>query len=377
MSLSTKTMTPKALAPEFSQILAQESPMTFARYMELCLYHPTFGYYARAPKIGKKGDYFTAPTIHPVFGAAVAKQIIEIWKLLGKPKDFVVLEAGAGEGYLALDILNYLSLEGLGFSYFILEPFEANRKQQQIKLKDHPGVSWFKSWDEIPPFVGVFLSNELFDAFPVHLIEKTPDHDLKEVYVVKEGDLLGEELSGLSQPEILTRVLPYANYWPEGYRTEVCLAYGPFLKEVAKKLCRGALITFDYGYSRADLYHPDRRQGTLLCFKEHRVFDNPYLLPGGCDLTTHVDFTALKEEGEKLGLYPVGFTTQAAFLVGLGVEKLLARIGRNTPRDVEALKLLLLPQGLGMSHWVLVQGRDLPLEVKLSGFSLSNRLNIL
>ncbi len=362
--------------PAFTKVLQRESPMTFARYMELCLYHPEFGYYARAPKIGKKGDYFTAPTVHPVFGAAVAKQIIEIWEILGRPKDFTLLEAGAGEGYLALDILSFLELKDVYLNYFILEPFPANREQQERRLKDFPQVRWFASWEEIPSFEGVFLSNELFDALPVHLVEKTTD-DLKEIYVSCEGNVLREEKGGLSRPEILTRVLPYANYWPEGYRTEVCLHYGAFFKEIAKRLIRGAVLTFDYGYGRADYYHPERLRGTLLCFREHQVFENPYLFPGRCDLTAHVDFTALKEEGEKYGLYPLGFTTQAAFLVGLGVEHLLSEIGRTNQRDVEALKLLLLPQGLGMSHWVLVQGRDLSLKTTLSGFSLSNRLNLL
>ena len=358
------------------EILEAESPLTFARYMELALYHPEFGYYARAPKIGRKGDYFTAPAVHPVFGAAVATQIIEIWELLGRPRDFVVFEAGAGEGYLALDILDFLSRQGLAFPYFILEPFPANRLRQEEVLEKHLSrIKWFKNWAEVPTFTGVFVSNELFDAFPVHLVEKTAE-DLKEVYVLfKEGVI--ETLGGLSSPKILERVLPYASYWPEGYRTEVCLAYEPFFKELAKRLIKGAVITFDYGYSRADYYHPDRFRGTLLAFYRHQVVENPYLYPGHQDLTAHVDFTELKELGERYGLITLGFTTQAAFLVGLGVERLLAEIGRTSPRDTEALKLLLLPQGLGMSHWVLVQTRGLPLQAKLKGFSLSNRLGLL
>ncbi len=350
--------------------------MTFARYMELCLYHPEFGYYANAPKIGKKGDYFTAPAVHPVFGAAVAKQILEIWEFMGKPSNFVILEAGAGEGYLALDIINYFSLREIDLSYWILEPFLPNQKRQKQTLKEQvKKIKWFATWEEVPLFIGVFLSNELFDSFPVHLIEKTAE-DLQEVYVIFEGHFR-EVLGGLSRPEILERVLPHANYWPEGYRTEVCLSYRNFLKEIAKHLHKGVIITFDYGYSRADFYHPDRQQGTLICFREHQVLENPYLFPGKCDLTAHVDFTALKEIGESFGLYPVGFTTQAAFLVGLGVEKLLEEIGRTGPRDIEALKLLLLPQGLGMSHWVFVQARNMPLPLALSGFKLSNRLGIL
>ncbi len=360
----------------FAEILAEESPMTFAHYMELALYHPEYGYYARSPKIGKKGDYITAPSIHPVFGATVAKQIIEIWEIMGKPQDFVVCEAGAGEGYLALDILDYLKQKDFAFPYYILEPFSANRLRQEEVLEKHfDQVKWFSSWKEVPSFKGVFISNELFDSFPVHLVQKT-EGELREVYIsFKNG--VKELLAELSRPEILQRVSPFVSTWKEGYRTEVCLAYESFLKGLSQKLIQGVIITFDYGYGRRDYYHEERTRGTLLCFQEHRIFENPYLFPGKCDLTAHVDFTALKEIGEKLGFCTYGFTSQASFLVGLGVERLLAEIGRTQTKDIEALKMLLLPQGLGMSHWVLIQGRGLSLETKFSGFKLSNRLKVL
>ena len=360
----------------FFSVLRRESPMTFARYMELCLYHPEFGYYARAPKIGKRGDFFTSPAVHPVFGAALAKQVLEIWEGMGSPEDFVLVEAGAGEGYLALDILDFLWKKGHTFPYFILEPFPANRSRQEEVLAPYlDQVQWFSTWQEVPLFKGVFLSNELFDSFPVHLVEKTAD-DLREVYVLCEERLV-EVLGGLSAPEILERVLPYASCWPEGYRTEVSLAYAPFFKELSKRLVSGAVITIDYGYPRPDYYHPDRERGTLLAFYQHQALENPYLYPGRMDLTAHVDFTLLKELGERFGLVNLGFTTQAAFLVGLRIELLLEELGRTTPRDLEALKTLLLPQGLGMSHWVLLQARGLPLDIRLAGFTLSNRLGLL
>ncbi len=350
--------------------------MTFARYMELCLYHPDYGYYARAPHLGRKGDYFTSPCVHPVFGAAIATQILEIWEKLGEPSDFVIVEAGAGEGYLALDILNFLRLKNQSFSYIISEPFPANRIRQEEILKQYYDlVFWINDIEELSPFTGVFISNELFDSFPVHLIEMDKD-GLKEVFVVVEDEPF-EVLDGLSTPEILNRVSIFANMWPEGYRTEVCLSIEPFFKELAKRLVKGAIITFDYGYSRADYYHPDRFQGTLLCYYRHQAVENPYLAPGHMDLTAHVDFTTLKECGERLGIENIGFTQQAPFLVGLGIERLLVEIGRIGVRDIEALKMLILPQGLGMSHWVLVQARGLSQDIELRGFSLSNRLHIL
>ncbi len=358
------------------KFLQEESPMTFARYMELCLYHPDYGYYAKAPRLGRKGDYFTSPCVHAVFGAAVATQILEIWEKLGCPQDFVIVEAGAGEGYLALDILDFLKLKGLDFPYFICEPFPANQARQEEILASHlDSVTWFRDISELKSFTGIFLSNELFDSFPVHLIEMT-EEGLKEVYVVIEERPF-EALGGLSEPKILERVAPFAESWPEGYRTEVCLAIEPYFKEIAKRLVRGAVITFDYGYSRGDYYHPDRAQGTLLCYYRHQVVENPYLAPGEMDLTAHVDFTTLKELGEYYGLANLGFTQQAPFLVGLGVERLLGEISNMTFKDIEALKMLILPQGLGMSHWVLIQARGLPPDTPLRGFSLSNRLRML
>ncbi len=360
------------------EILETESPLTFARYMELCLYHERYGYYARGPRLGRGGDYFTSPTVHPVFGAALALQILEIYQRLGEPKDFLIVEAGAGEGYLALDILTYLRQKRYLLPYLIVEPFPNLRALQEEILREvKDTVKWCSSLEEIPPFKGVFLSNELFDSFPVHLVEKT-DEDLKEVYVEVQNGRVRERLGELTRPEILRRVLPYALSWPEGYRTEVCLALEPFFKEIAKKLILGAVITIDYGYPRADYYHPERKRGTLLAYYRHRVVEHPYLRPGHQDLTAHVDFTHLRELGEKYGLLNLGFTQQGPFLVSLGIEHLLSEVSAGDFRDREALKLLVLPEGLGSSHWVLLQGRGQALaSPPLRGFRLSNRLRLL
>ncbi|QJA05560.1 SAM-dependent methyltransferase [Thermosulfurimonas marina] len=359
------------------EILEAESPMTFARYMELCLYHERYGYYARGPRLGREGDYFTSPTVHRVFGATLARQILEIYELLGAPEEFLLVEAGAGEGWLARDLLDYLERKGRPFPYLIVEPLPNLKSLQEETLRPHASrVRWVKDLSEIPPFTGVFLSNELFDSLPVHLLEKTPE-DLKEVYVEVSGGEIREVLSEISQPEILKRVLPYALYWPEGYRTEVCLAYEPLYKELSKKLVRGAILTLDYGFPRPDYYHPQRSRGTLLAYFRHRASENPYARPGHQDLTAHVDFTALRELGEKYGFLNLGFIQQGPFLVGLRVEEVLAEVSENTFRDREALKLLVLPEGLGHSHWVLIQGRGLAEEAPLSGLRLANRINLL
>lgn len=363
----------------FLKILEEVSPMTFEKYMELCLYHPEYGYYTRGNLPGKRGDYLTSPCVHKVFGATLALQILEIYELLEKPSEFVIVEAGAGQGYLALDILSYLSKKGYYFKYYIIEPFSVLRAIQEEILTDFKNqVTWYESLEKIPSFIGVFVSNELLDAFPVHLIQKE-NEELKEVWVVVEKGIIREFLGELEDPQVLKIVSPYLNFWVEGYRTEVNLKAEDFYKVLSQKLRIGAIIIIDYGYPRQDYYAPERHMGTLLCYYKHRVVQNPYFKPGHIDITAHVDFTLLRELGERFGLINLGFTQQGAFLASLGIERVLYEVSEGTWKDREALKLLIFPEGFGTSHWVLIQGRflNLNLRPKLKAFMLSNRLHLL
>ncbi len=353
--------------------------MPFATYMELCLYHPDYGYYAKGNLPGKLGDFITAPCIHPVFGATIASQILEMREILGGPKDFLILEAGAGQGYLALDILSYIKKKGYSFKYAIVEPFPAIRAVQEEVLQDFlDDVCWYETLKDVPPFQGVFLANELFDAFPVHLVEKR-NSELYEIWIEVKGGHIREFYERFCDPRILRRVYKYFDYWCEGYRTEVCLAIEDFYSEIAKKLIKGFFLIIDYGYPRQDYYSPERTCGTLVCYYKHRLVDNPYLAPGHTDISCHVDFTLLKELGDKNGLATLGFTQQGSFLVSCGIDRIVYQVSEGKIRDISAVKQLILPQGLGGSHWVLVQGRlySSLREVSLKGFSLSNRVNLL
>jgi len=363
----------------FLEILAEESPMTFERFMELSLFHPEYGYYSRGNLPGKGGDYITSPCVHPVFGGTLALQILEIYEILGRPAHFVIVEAGGAQGYLAKDILNYLSKKGYFFEYWIIEPFPAIRIiQEEVLAKFDSQVKWFEKPEDLPPFKGVFISNELFDSFPVHIIQKHED-ELFEIWVEVKNKEVVEFLGEISDPAILERITPYLRDWGIDYRTEVCLSIENFYKNISKKLRKGAMITIDYGYPRRDYYSFERNRGTLLCYYRHKVVDNPYFKPGHVDITAHVDFTYLRELGEKYGLMNVGFTQQGSFLAGLGIEQVLFEISKGSWKDIEALKFLIFPQGLGSSHWVLIQGRFFNLSETpiLKGFSLSNRLHLL
>jgi len=363
----------------FLELLQELSPLPFERYMELALYHPDYGYYARGNVPGKRGDFITAPCIHRAFGATLALQVLEVFELLGRPKDFAIVEMGAGAGYLALDILSYLTEKGYDFKYLIVEPFLPLRAHQEEVLSAFASkVEWYDALARIPAFEGVFIANELFDALPVHLVEKAGG-ELYEVWVEFGEGEVKELLREFSEVEILSRVYPYFPFWDEGYRTEVCLRAEAIYADLAVKLKRGLILIIDYGYPRADYYHPQRSKGTLLCYYRHRVVQNPYFKPGHVDITAHVDFTLLAELGEKYGFQNLGFTQQGSYLASLGIDKVFEEVSEGSFRDREALKMLLLPEGLGQSHWVLAQGRFFggrP-KAKFAGFRFSNRLGLL
>lgn len=363
----------------FLELLHSLSPLTFERYMELALYHPDYGYYARGNVPGKKGDYITSPCIHKAFGATLALQAIEIFELLGRPRNFVILEMGAGAGYLAFDLLSYLHSHGLSFPYYIVEPFLPLKVlQEETLLPFKNQIIWVKNLEELPPFEGLFIANEVFDSLPVHLVERH-EGNLWEVWVEFKGEEVREFLGELSEVEVLSRVYPYFVSWEDGYRTEVCTKGEEIYKILAKKLLKGLILIIDYGYPRDDLYHPQRKRGTLLCYYRHRIVKNPYFKPGHIDITAHVDFTYLKELGERYGFINLGFTQQGSYLTSLGIDKVFQEVAEGSIKDKEALKMLLLPEGLGQTHWVLAQGRfhgssSIP---KLKGFTFSNRLRLL
>ncbi|MFN3921341.1 MAG: class I SAM-dependent methyltransferase [Caldimicrobium sp.] len=363
----------------FLPLLQKLSPLPFERYMELALYHEDYGYYARGNIPGKRGDFITAPCVHRVFGATLALQVLEVYEILDRPSQFVIVEAGAGAGYLALDILSYLENKGFSFPYYIIEPFPALRSIQEEMLSSFQGhVKWFEHFGDLPCFEGIFICNELFDALPVHVIEKR-DKELYEIWVIFRENEVIEIFERITEPEILKRVSPYFNLWEDGYRAEVNLKAEEIYLYLALKMKRGLLLIIDYGYPRQDLYHPQRKAGTLLCYYKHKVVGNPYFKPGHIDITSHVDFTYLKELGERYGFLNLGFTQQAPYLASLGIDQVFLEVSEGSFKDKEALKILLLPEGFGQTHWVLAQGRFLGYKrnLLLKGFRFSNRLRLL
>ncbi len=348
--------------------------ITFAEFMALALYHPQAGYYASGKaKIGKQGDFFTSSSLGSDFGELLAEQFLEMWENLGCPKEFKLVEVGAGRGFLATDILAYLQLNYSDFyrnlSYIIIEASPGQIQQQQALIQETNKITW-KTWNEIAEksLTGCIFSNELIDAFPVHQVT-IQNEQLQEIYLTVDEGKLKESMGELSTPKLLDYFqaleikLPSSDY-PDGYRTEVNLAALDWLETVSKKLDRGYLLTIDYGYSAEKYYHPQRDQGTLQCYYQHRRHNNPYVNIGQQDITTHVNFTALEKHRELLGLETLGLTQQALFLMNLGVGDRLTNLSSekyNLPeifqrRDV--LHQLIDPMGLG-GFKVLVQCKGL------------------
>lgn len=367
---------------------SSQQRITFSAYMELVLYHPEFGYYAsNAERISEGGDFLTAPHLADDFGEVIAVQLHQIWQILGSPQLFSIIEMGAGQGLLAAQILTYSQRIYPNFfrsiDYIIVETAPAMIKSQQTRLKDLP-VRWC-DWMQIPDrsIVGCFLSNELIDAFPVHQVV-VMDDKLQEVYVTigDKNTILAETTGELSTQQLvkywqLNNINLLSDRYPDKYRTEVNLAALGWLEQVSKKLSRGYIISIDYGYTADRYYNPMRSQGTLQCYYQHAYHNDPYINIGNQDLTAHVDFTALQNQGELLGLQTVGFIQQGLFLMALGLGERIAAISSNAS-DFQSLLLrrqnlhqLIDPMGLG-KFGVLIQSQGLTSEEKkllLTGLS--------
>jgi SAM-dependent MidA family methyltransferase len=381
------------LAQYLRDRIAQQGPITFAEFMEIALYHEAGYYGQRARTMGQRGDFFTSVHLGDAFGAMLAVQLAEIWQRLGSPPSFELVEMGAGQGWLARDILihlrDYYANCYACVIYRIVEksPDLIDQQKNTLRsLQDAGAVIRWQSWSDIASqsITGCIFSNELIDAFAVHQVQKVRN-SLLEVYVTLEDDRPVETLQPLST-EAIAEYFKHANIdllspdYPEGYRTEVNLQALDWLNTVADRLAQGYLITIDYGYSARRYYNPGRSNGTLQCYYQHQVHGDPYINLGQQDITAHIDFTALQTQGDRLGLVTLGLTQQAAFLMYLGLGDRIAglvaglaggeALDRLKMRD--ALHRLIDPTGLG-GFGVLVQGKGLlgaAVELPLTGLTL-------
>jgi SAM-dependent MidA family methyltransferase len=363
---------PELIAAISSEI-AKNGPIPFVRFMELALYHPQFGYYMRQPdgadqeRIGWSGDFYTSSDVHPILGRAIAAQAKQMDELVGCPTPFTIVEAGAGKGLLARDCLAAIHAEQDGFAsrvrYVLIERSPAMRELQRQNLAhwlSKPGlVTWVEGLDGLAPqsVTGLFFSNELIDAFPVHRVQVAAGR-IEELYVdYREGRFVNcfKPLSTATLVHYLQQLNPT---WPEGYRTEVNLLAMDWMKQVARRMDRGFVLTIDYGHTAQDLYGPERKDGTFLCYFQQRANDDPFMRVGEQDMTAHVDFSSLAAVGEMQGLHVTGFTNQVSFLTGLGVEEMVGKLEPESPAFRAAIHLL-KPNGMGSTFKVLVQHKGI------------------
>ncbi len=317
---------------ELIQIIRAEiganGPISFARFMELALYHPDRGYYASGrANIGRRGDFFTSVSVGPLFGKLLAAQFVEIWEKLGRPGDFEIVEQGAHDGVFAADALRALRQSAgecfAATSYCIVEPFPIWQERQEKNLHEFAEkTSWVASIDEIAPFVGIHFSNELFDSLPVHLI-------------VSGGVANG------------------ATVWHEKFVTVAADNFAFAIANVSR--------------SGLQLDH----QGSLQVRAKQKKLSSPFQQIGLADISAHVEWTSLAEAAQSSGTRPTGFTDQHHFLTGI-ISKFFPEADFDAS-EKRALQTLLHPEMLGRNFQVLALGKDF--HEKLAGFQFGRDPN--
>jgi len=346
----------------------------FSRYMELALYARGLGYYAGgSAKLGKDGDFTTAPEITPLFGATLALFAAEL--LTGQP--LRLLEFGAGTGKLAADLLHALAQRGVAVaSYQIVELSAELRARQQQALASYPQVQWL---DAPPPaFSGMIVANEVLDAMPVPLLVRRDGRWL-ERGVALEGERF--VFADRECPQTLAAQIPDAEELADGYVTEVHPQQSGFVRVLADMLKAGdggMAVLVDYGFPAHEYYLPQRAQGTLMCHYRHHAHGDPFYLPGLQDITAHVDFTEVARTALDAGLELSGYLSQAAFLLAAG---LLALLQSESPEDVKrwlpmanAVQKLTSPAEMGELFKVLLLSHRLKLPTRFLQQDRSHRL---
>jgi SAM-dependent MidA family methyltransferase len=355
-----------SLSETVIEIVRERGPMTVAAFMDLALYDPQFGYYARAPRrSGHAGDFFTSVDVGTLFGELVEVQIAEMFSILAgdgsRPLDLV--EAGAGSGQLSADILRAAhTRDPLLYSRTALHLVEASAtaRAAQRTVLGEDAARLASSGPELPEsFTGVLIANELLDALPVHQIVMR-ENGLRELYVHADGNLGLTLRDGPLSTPALADYLERLNVTLEpGWRVEINLEACDWIQSAARRLTRGFIILIDYGHEARELYSVTHASGTLTSFSRHTAGVEPadgpppwLNRPGEQDITAHVDFTSVRMAAEQAGLTTIGMLDQTYFLLGLADLSIPENLSSLKKRL--ALKTLLLPGGLGSTMKVLI-----------------------
>jgi SAM-dependent MidA family methyltransferase len=381
-----------AVDQEIRDLIQKNGRITFAQFMQACLYSPHGGFYSsRGNRIST--HFGTSPTSHPVFGALIARQLEQMWHLLGDPPVFHVIEVGSGDGALAQSIVHAcwrMAPRLAQVLYYVAADYEPRWLQSPDHTFDWDngtgdwmspsrrdailGVQRVKTAGlrAFRNVVGCILCNELIDNFPVHRFAIQGGR-VKEVFVTSAGGNLTEVLDEPSSPRIEERLTSLGLSLTEGYRGEVNLAMEDWTGQLSRALDRGFILTIDYGQLATDLYSLQNNQGTLVCYNRHVVSSDPYQHIGQQDITCQVDFTSLMRLGDRHGLATVGYALQSQFLTNLGFSSFLDAFqtqglsAARTALSLMAMMTLVDPDEYG-DFKVLAQAKGNGLGIDLLGF---------
>ena len=360
---------PTPLALILAERIRSHGAITFAEYMEECLYHPLHGYYTKVEQQPRR-DYFTSVDASPLFGSLLARQFQEMWCVLGRPDAFSLVEAGAGTGLLAKQVLDFAAQKWPDFyealRLIAVERSASRRALQSKLLGAHVARGKFGSREEFPDeaVCGCIFSNELIDAMQVHRVIRE-GRDLREVYVGLGKNGLCDEIGELSSSALCEYLSEQNVHLQEGQQAEVNLAACRWIEEAGEKLQRGFVVTIDYGHEAKELYDERHMRGTLLAYERHRASEDWYRAPGEQDLTAHVNFSALESCGRRSGLVRTGLTSQTNFLLALVRHNNFSDLQSDDMSDAERSKRWLLfktlinPEGMGETFQVLIQHKGI------------------
>ncbi len=356
--------------------LSNHQHIPFVEFMHLALYAPGEGYYSSGlPKLGRDGDFITAPELTPLFGQCLANQCQQILKDMESP---ALLEYGAGTGRLCVDLLRQLEhLNCLPETYYILE-VSANLRHRQKELiqNEIPHLANTVQWlDGLPKdaFNGVILANEVLDAMPVHRFLQTEQNLMESFITLDDQNELIEQFKPAQNERLISYVKHNLTLSNVPYLSEANLFLDDWILNNYQILKQGAVILIDYGFPRHEYYHPDRNQGTIMCHYQHHTHSNPLHHPGEEDITAHVDFTHVAEAGHQAGFHIAGYTNQASFLLGNGLLSLISSLTdeREQFKAKQASKQLVQPSEMGELFKVIALTKNL--DIDLNGFQLHDK----
>ena len=332
--------------------ISKRGGIPFPEYLEIVLYDPELGYYARTGnQVGRGGDFYTSVSVGSLFGKLLARRFFGWWEANGKPADWRILEIGAHDGTLAADILAEIHLLSphawQALEYAVAEPLPRLRNLQQTRLEclaSRLRIAGALGEIATHPLPGAAFGNEILDALPFHLVEMAGGAWQELHVIARENGTLAMEPRETS--------LQLGSAFPEGYQTEVRTCFPAFLADVAACLTDGLLLFADYGFAAPEYYDIYRISGTLRTFSSHKAGEDPLAAPGEMDITAHVDFTDLAKAAIAVGYSPTVFNSQGSYLTQLAKPMILGG-GMEDAKTIAQFRTLTHPAHLGARFHII------------------------